>query len=124
VTRKGEAETLQWTIAALNSIEMVTVPWWFISLSSDTNNPLEGWVGQHLKSLESILAQREWFAAGRFTLADLLMADVLRVPKVRAAIEKFSVLRSYVDRVCARPAFKKAYDDQIAYFAKSEMARR
>ena len=23
----GEAETLQWTIAALNSIEMVTVPW-------------------------------------------------------------------------------------------------
>jgi glutathione S-transferase len=25
----GEAETLQWVIAALNSIEMVTVPWWF-----------------------------------------------------------------------------------------------
>jgi len=38
---RGEAETLQWTIAALNSMEMVTVPWWYIALSNDTNNPLE-----------------------------------------------------------------------------------
>lgn len=29
----GEAETLQWVIAALNSIEMVTVPWWFLKVS-------------------------------------------------------------------------------------------
>src|SRR6202008_267740 len=25
----GEAKTVQWTTAALNSVEMVTVPWWF-----------------------------------------------------------------------------------------------
>lgn len=31
----GEAETLQWTIAALNSIEMVSVPWWFLKISGD-----------------------------------------------------------------------------------------
>mgnify|MGYP003298484208 FL=1 len=29
----GEAETVQWMIAALNSIEMVTVPWWFLEIS-------------------------------------------------------------------------------------------
>ena len=29
----GQAETLQWTIAALNSIEMVSVPWWFLKIS-------------------------------------------------------------------------------------------
>jgi len=28
----GEAETPQWMIAALNSIEMVTVPWWFLKI--------------------------------------------------------------------------------------------
>src|SRR3546814_6792526 len=28
----GEAETVQWIIAALNSIEMVTVPWWFLEI--------------------------------------------------------------------------------------------
>jgi glutathione S-transferase len=117
---KGEADTLQWTISALNSIEMVTVPWWFIGLSGNEKNPLEGWVHQRLKHLEAVLAGREWLAAGRFTVADLLMADVLRVPKVRAAAENFPAIRSYVARVCARPAFKKAYDDQVAHFAKSE----
>jgi len=29
---QSKADTLQWLIAALNSIEMVTVPWWFINL--------------------------------------------------------------------------------------------
>ncbi len=29
----AEAETLQWTIAALNSIEMVSVPWWFLEVT-------------------------------------------------------------------------------------------
>lgn len=113
---KGEAETLQWTIAALNSIEMVTVPWWFIGLSTQTNNPLEGWVVQRLKHIEAVLAKREWLAAGHFTVADLLMADVLRVPKVMAAGD-FLATRSYVERVCTRPAFKRAYDGQMAHFA-------
>jgi len=116
---RGEAETLEWTIAALNSVEMVTVPWWFISLSNDANNPLESWVLQRLGRLEAVLAQREWLAAGRFTVADLLMADVLRVPKVLAAGD-FPAIRSYVERVCARPAFQRAYDGQMAHFAKGD----
>jgi len=117
---KGEAETLEWVIAALNSIEMVTVPWWYIGLSKQADNPLESWVLQRLKHLDGVLAQREWLAAGRFTVADLLMADVLRVPKVRTAAGDFPALRSYVDRVCARPAFKRAYDAQMAHFAKGD----
>ena len=114
---KGEAETLEWTIAALNSIEMVSVPWWFIGISNNnTSNPLEDWMLQRLKHLEAVLAQREWLAAGQFTVADILMADVLRVPKVLAAAD-FPAIRSYVDRACARPAFKRAYDGQMAHFA-------
>src|SRR5919107_669895 len=80
----GEAETLQWTIAALNSIEMVTVPWWFLKISGDADNQLTGWMTQRLGRLEDILREREWLAAERFTVADLLMADVLRVREVRA----------------------------------------
>jgi glutathione S-transferase len=116
---KGEAETLQWTIAALNSIEMVTVPWWFVGLSNDTSNPLEGWALLRLKQLDGVLAQREWLAAEQFTVADILMADALRVPKVLAAGD-FPALRSYVERACARPAFKRAYDGQMAYFAAAD----
>ncbi|WEA61087.1 glutathione S-transferase family protein [Rhizobium sp. BJ04] len=116
---KGEAATLEWTIAALNSIEMVSVPWWFIGLSKDANNPLEGWLLQRLQHLDAVLAQREWLAAGQFTVADILMTDALRVPKVRAAGE-FPALRSYIDRACARPAFQRAYDGQMAHFAAGD----
>ncbi|CDP52372.1 Glutathione S-transferase [Devosia sp. DBB001] len=113
---KGEADTLQWTIAALSSIEMITVPWWFIGLSRPEINPLEDWALHRLKLLDDVLAQREWLAAGRFTVADILMSDVLRVPKVRAAAD-FPATQSYVERACARPAFKRAYDGQMAHFA-------
>ncbi|MGE3334765.1 MAG: glutathione S-transferase family protein [Rhodospirillaceae bacterium] len=119
---KGEMEVLEWTVAALNSMEMVTVPWWFLGLSQAADNPLEGWAMTRLKHLETVLAQREWLAAERFTVADLLMTDVLRIPKVRAAGD-FPATRAYVDRVCARPAFKKAYDGQMAFFAAGGTAQ-
>jgi glutathione S-transferase len=46
------------------------------------------------------------------------MADALRVPKIlAAAAADFPAIRSYVDRACARPAFKRAYDGQMAHFA-------
>lgn len=116
---KGEAETLEWVVAALNSIEMVTVAWWFVGLSTDTHNPLEDWALMRLKQLDTVLSQREWLAAGRFTVADLLMADVLRVPKVLSAGD-FPANRAYVERICARPAFHKAREDQMAHFAAAD----
>src|SRR5436190_14668445 len=79
-----EAHTVQWTIAALNSIEMVTVPWWFLEITGAKDNGLAGWMASRLGGLERVLNGREWLAADRFTAADLLMADVLRVPEVRS----------------------------------------
>ena len=60
----GEAETLQWIIAALNSIEMVTVPWWFLKISGDEDNALAGWMGQRLDQLER-RPERAGMAGGR-----------------------------------------------------------
>ncbi|VVT26998.1 glutathione S-transferase family protein [Rhizobium sp. EC-SD404] len=119
---QGAAETRQWIIAALNSIEMVSVPWWFVGMSNPDINPLEDWLTSRLEHLETVLAEREWLAAGRFTAADLLMADVLRVPKLRA-FGTFPALTAYVDRVCSRPAFEKAKADQIAHFAQADAQR-
>ncbi|MCR4265231.1 glutathione S-transferase family protein [Nitratireductor sp. ZSWI3] len=118
--RVGAADTLQWIVAALNSMEMVTVPWWFIGLTVDKDNPLEAWLTSRLHHLETVLSAREWLAAGRFTAADLLMADVLRVPAVRR-FGTFPALGAYVERVCARPAFKKAREDQMAHFAAADV---
>ncbi|HEX7037113.1 MAG TPA: glutathione S-transferase family protein [Pseudomonadales bacterium] len=118
----GEAATLQWVIAALNSIEMVSVPWWFLNLSSKEPNGLVGWMGMRLDQLERVLREREWLAADRFTVADLLMADVLRVPDVRAFGDR-PATEAYVRRVTDRPAFKKAHAEQVAHFAAADAAR-
>jgi glutathione S-transferase len=118
----GEAEALQWTIAALNSIEMITVPWWFLKMSGDADNKLVGWMGKRLGQLENVLNDREWLAAGRFTVADLLMADVLRVPEVRSFGER-PATEAYVARLVDRPAFKKARAEQIAQFEAADRTR-
>ena len=118
----GEAETLQWTIAALNSIEMVTVPWWFLKLCGDENNGLTGWLGQRLNHMGRVLSEQEWLAAGRFTVADLLMADVLRVSDVRAFGDR-PATEAYIARVTGRPAFKKAQADQISHFEAADRKR-
>jgi glutathione S-transferase len=114
-----EAETLQWIIAALNSIEMITVPWWFLEVTGAKENGLTEWMGKRLDHMESILAEREWLAADRFTAADLLMADVLRVGKVREFGDRPATER-YVARVIDRPAFQKAHADQLAHFAVAD----
>lgn len=118
----GAAHTQQWVISALNSIEMVSVPWWFLTISGRADNELAGWMGMRLEQLEKVLSEREWLVADRFTAADLLMADVLRVPKVRA-FGKRPATEAYVARVTDRPAFKKAYTDQMAHFAAADRKR-
>jgi glutathione S-transferase len=118
----GEAETVQWTISALNSIEMVTVPWWFLKISGRKDNELAGWMGKRLDQLERILDERDWLVAGRFTVADLLMADVLRVPDVRSFGNR-PASEAYVTRVTDRPAFRKARADQLGFFQAADERR-
>jgi glutathione S-transferase len=118
----GEAQTIQWLLAALNSIEMVSVPWWFLEVSGAKENLIAPWLGKRLEQLEKILQAREWLVADRFTAADLLMADVLRVPKVRAYGDR-PAAEAYVARVTDRPAFKKARADQMAHFAAADEGR-
>ena len=118
----GEAKTVEWTIAALNSIEMVSVPWWFLNLSGAQDNALAEWLAKRLGQLETVLGAREWLVADRFTVADLLMADVLRVPSVRAFGDR-PASETYVARVTDRPAFRKARADQLAHFAAADASR-
>ncbi|EIM74825.1 glutathione S-transferase domain-containing protein [Nitratireductor aquibiodomus RA22] len=115
----GEAQTLQWLVAALNSVEMVSVPWWFLEVTGAEQNHLTGWLENRLGHMENVLAEREWLAADRFTVADLLMADALRITRVRSFGER-PATEAYVKRITDRPAFKKAHADQMAHFAKAD----
>ncbi|MEO8546111.1 MAG: glutathione S-transferase family protein [Burkholderiaceae bacterium] len=118
----GAADTLQWTIAALNSIEMASVPWWFLEVTGAKDNQLTSWLESRLDHMERVLKEREWLAADRFTVADLLMADVLRVTKVRSFGNR-PATESYVTRLTELPSFKKAYADQMAHFAAADKKR-
>ena len=118
----GEAQATQWVFAALNSIEMVSVPWWFLEISGAKHNALSEWVEMRLGHIDKVLSEREWLVADRFTVADLLMADVLRVPKVRAFGNR-PATEAYVTRVTDRAAFQKAHADQLAHFAAADVSR-
>jgi glutathione S-transferase len=79
-------------------------------------------MGNRLDQLEKVLNEREWLAADRFTAADLLMADVLRISKVRSSGDR-AATDTYVTRVTDRPSFKKTRADQLAQFAAADESR-
>jgi len=122
---RRRSEAVQWLIAALNSVEAASQPWVLLKFTNDTASPawkfFDDWTKARLKHLEPILAEREWLA-GAFSVADILMSDVLR------AVDRFDGLaanracRAYVARATARPAFKKALADQMAHFGAGDRA--
>jgi glutathione S-transferase len=66
-----------------------------------------------------VFAKVEWLA-GSFSVADILMADVLRLVDRFDGLADYPACRAYVARATARPAFKKAYADQMAHFAAAD----
>jgi len=122
----GRADVTAWVFAALNSVEMASLPWFILAMSPDgkasPNWPFfDSFLKGRLTRLEPILAEREWLA-GAFSIADILMVDVLRTADRFDALAAHPACRAYVARATARPAFVKAYADQIAHFAKGEPA--
>lgn len=121
---KDRAEVTQWVFAALNSVEMASLPWSifvFSGFSRDTDEwrALDGFLQSRLFFLEQVLAGRQWLA-GSFSVADILMADVLRLPQRFERLGEFPACRDYLSRATARPAFIKAHADQLAHFAKAD----
>ena len=58
--------------------------------------------------IESVLSEREWFAGDRFTAADVMMGWVVEVVKNRGEIEPYPAMSSYLEKMCARPAYERA----------------
>ena len=82
----------------------------------------DGFLHQHrLKHLEPVLAGRQWLTE-TFSVADILMADVLRLVDRFDGLAKYPACRDYVARATARPSFVKAHADQMAHFAAADAA--
>lgn len=121
---RSRSEVIEWLFAALNSVEMASLPWSIFIFSGDTEETpgrksLDRFLESRLQHLESVLAGREWLA-GTFSVADILMADVLRLVDRFDGLEGHTACRDYVARATARPAFVKAHADQMAHFAAAD----
>ncbi|MEQ1515878.1 MAG: glutathione S-transferase family protein [Usitatibacteraceae bacterium] len=124
---RGRTAVLEWVIAALNSVDLPSQPWaLFRFMGYPGDSPEAKFVDDFLKArldrMEAVLTGREWLVADRFTVADLLMADVLRQVEKFDGLAKHPACHAYVSRLTARPAFKKAYDEQMAHFAAGDPA--
>jgi glutathione S-transferase len=122
---RAHSEVLEWLFAALNSVEMASLPWSLLMFTGEAHET-SAWklFDEFLKKsrlghLEPVLAGCEWLA-GTFSVADILMADVLRLVNRFDGLTKYPACRDYVARATARPPFVKAHADQMAHFAAAD----
>jgi glutathione S-transferase len=66
-------------------------------------------IANHFAFLEGELKQREWFAGGEFTAADIQMSFPLEAAAARVGFDgRLPKLQAFIDRIRARPAYKRA----------------
>jgi glutathione S-transferase len=121
---KGEAEraqVLQWSIAALNSLEpyLANVAECEYFIQDETLKKLRRpgvyeMAKTRLREVENALGDRDWLVGNDFTAADLLMSSVLKIAKGLKLIDTYPKLAAYAERCWSRPAYKKAIESQLA----------
>jgi glutathione S-transferase len=118
----ARARAITWIFAALNTVEPPILdlqtakflegdkPW------SEQRLPLvKGRIRDRLGELSRRLGEADWLD-GAFSAGDLMMVGVLLRLKASGMLGEYPNLSAYVARGEARPAFKRAFDAQLAVF--------
>jgi len=118
----ARARAIAWMFAALNTIEPPIVdrevarflegdqPWYEQRLPM-----IDKRIRKRLSELSDRLGDADWLD-GNFSAADILMVTVLRRLEGLGMLDEYPNLFAYVARGKARPAFKRAFDAQLAVF--------
>lgn len=111
-----------WLTAALNSVEPSLMQIAVIDMMHARQPWAEGaraaavdLARKRLEGTQRALADREWFA-GPFSIADIMMSSILRNTDHTDILEEFPALAAFKARAEARPAFRRALEDQLAGF--------
>ncbi len=122
------AQTQAWMFAALNSIEPKVDNLILPGVFHAGEDWLAGFrphaerlVDLRLKSLAGWLDNRDWLT-GRFGVADIAMATVLRGLQDEPVLANHPAVSAYLERCLARPAFDKALAAQLQSFAENAPA--
>ena len=123
------ARAIMWMFAALSTMEPPIVEHFVTGfLERD-----KSWHGERLQivderirkrlgELSSRLGKAEWLD-GAFSAGDLLMISVLQRIKSSGILDEYANLAAYVARGEARPAYKRAFADQLAIFKAASNGR-
>jgi glutathione S-transferase len=118
----ARSRAIAWMFAALNTVEPPIVELGMATLVerdktwyAERQPILEERVRVRLGELSSRLGNADWLDDA-FTAGDLLMVTVLRRLDGSGLVEKYPNLSAYVARGEARPAYKRAFEDQLAVF--------
>lgn len=118
----ARARAITWMFAALNTVEPPIVeleqapfvegdkPW-----LAERMPMLKNRIRVRMDQLSNRLGDAEWLD-GSFSAGDLMMVMVLRRLEGDGIVEEYPNLAAYVARGQARPAYKRAYDAQLAVF--------
>jgi glutathione S-transferase len=118
----ARARAIAWMFAALSTVEppivdrdIVTYAERDKSWREERMRMVEDRIRVRLGELSARLGDADWLD-GAFSAADLLMVHVLQRLKGSGILDEFPNLSAYVARAEARPAFKRAFDAQLAVF--------
>ena len=120
----ARARVVQWLIAALNSVEPAV---WNVFVIDVIHAGAE-WaklrrpgavelMNKKLDALAKRLGDRPYLDGDRFTVADLMMATVLRFHP--ETTQRDPRLAAYLERCMSRPAFKRALNAQLGDFRQA-----
>jgi glutathione S-transferase len=118
----ARARAITWMFAALNTVEPPIVDRGSAALLERDRSwyaerlpILEGRVRNRLNELSSRLGDADWLDDA-FSAGDLLMVTVLRRLDGSGMLDEYPNLCAYVARGEARPAYRRAFDAQLAVF--------
>jgi len=126
----ARARAIMWMFAAVNTVEPPILdlqvtrilehdkPWY------DQRLPLvEERVKARLNQLSARLGDADWLD-GAFSAGDLMMVSVLLRLRGPGLLDQYSKLSAYVARGEARPAYRRAFEAQLAVFTDADRSRR
>jgi glutathione S-transferase len=118
----ARARAITWMFAALNTVETPILERETARLLEDDKTwyeerlPLvENRVRDRLDQLSNRLGDADWLD-GTFSAGDLMMVSVLLRLKSSGILDEYPSLAAYVARGEARPAYKRAFDAQLAVY--------
>lgn len=119
------AAALQWVIAGLNSVEPLLFNVAEVEYFMDDEQARSArrpavvrLAKERLAMLERARAGRAWFVGDAFTVADLMLASILKIADRLALLGELPALATWQRSILARPAHVRAEQDQKAEIAR------